>query len=296
MRQWTASRTNVKWQRRTEIAVGKANSSWRKTLLATIAGLTLACGLAGPALAQSDGPFRIVKSFPVSEPTWGAKVGDLYLVGAERAVLVYRRTGAGVGDYRLVNQLVPGLDGRIENGIVDGDWLYVAEYNGGGGVYDVTDPLNPTLRFRYTATGRPISGRNNPGAVTKFALHANAGYLIRDGTVESATVTSSNLTPVAVFAPAASLQTGMRQYAGTASSGWKATASSPTRKAWMNCGWWMTCRGSTASRRCQAPWNSRPARCKRAAVTSWNSAPTCTTARLGHTPVRRRQPAMRCCE
>ncbi len=73
------------------------------------------------AEAQNDGPFRIVKSFPISEPTWGAKSGDNYLVGAERAILVYRRSGSGILDYQLTNQLLSGLDGRNENGLIDGD-------------------------------------------------------------------------------------------------------------------------------------------------------------------------------
>jgi len=298
------------------------------------------------AEAQNDGPFRIVKSFPISEPTWGAKSGDNYLVGAERAILVYRRSGSGILDYQLTNQMLSGLDGRIENGLIDGVLLYVgaskqgilayrlndlnrsnaipvlrtaaersigyisqagefiyasyrdggmgvftkntleklgeglgampifgftavapgviyasaitnynemlvvdagdpqkikiaqrissaghayptrcywpgvvsgttfyvAEYNGGVAAYDITNPLNPVLRYRFGATGRAISGRSNPGAVMKFALHGNTGFLIRDGAVETVSVSSSNMTKLSVLAPAAPLQTGMRQY------------------------------------------------------------------------------------
>ncbi|MFC1736441.1 hypothetical protein ACFL1X_09995, partial [Candidatus Hydrogenedentota bacterium] len=43
--------------------------------------------------ASTGGPFEIVKSFPVSEPTWGAKWNDLYIVAAQRSMLVFRKTG-----------------------------------------------------------------------------------------------------------------------------------------------------------------------------------------------------------
>ena len=39
-------------------------------------------------LPATNSHFQITRSFPVSEATWAEKVGDLYLVAAQRSVLV----------------------------------------------------------------------------------------------------------------------------------------------------------------------------------------------------------------
>lgn len=74
--------------------------------------LSLLC--AGFALAAdppaTNSHFQITQSFPVNEATWAEKVGALYLIAAQRSVLVYRKTGPGEADYQEVNRLFPGLD------------------------------------------------------------------------------------------------------------------------------------------------------------------------------------------
>jgi hypothetical protein len=276
----------------------------------------------------TNSPFQIVKSFPVSESTWAEKVGDLYLVAAQRSVLVYRKTGPGEADYQEVNRLFPGLDGTIENcaiahgrlyvpastlgllayrvaeldqsglqpelrstgaksvgavsvaggrvyakyrnsaeggfGVFDAEtlallgeglpgvplyglsavtsnvvyassitnygqmlvvnaqdvaniqlarrvtnspyatfyrWpattigtnLYLAEGNGGVGVYNITDPLNPVLRYRHAAIGAAVAGRNQPGSVKAFATDGAYGFLVADQYVKTAQILSSSM-------------------------------------------------------------------------------------------------------
>ena len=80
--------------------------------------------LAADPLATNS-QFQIVRSFPVSEATWAEKVDDLYLVAAQRPVLVYRKTGPGEADYQEVNRIFPGLDGAIANCAVANGRLYV---------------------------------------------------------------------------------------------------------------------------------------------------------------------------
>jgi len=292
--------------------------------------LSLLC--ASPLLA-ADPPatnihFQIVRSFPVSEATWAEKSGDLYLVAAQRSVLVYRKTGPGEADYQEVNRLFPGLDGAIENcavargrlyvpastlgllayrvadleqagvqpelrstgtksvggvsvaggrvyaryrsatnggfGVFDAEtmallgeglpgvplyglsavtsnvvyassttnygqmlvvnaqdlaniqlarrvtnspyatfyrWpataigtnLYLAEGNGGVGVYSITDPLNPALRYRYAAIGAAVPGRNQPGSVKAFATDGAYGFLVSDQYVKTVQILAGGM-------------------------------------------------------------------------------------------------------
>jgi hypothetical protein len=288
--------------------------------------------VAAPAIAADS--FNIVKSFPISEPSWGAKVGNLYVVAAYRALLVYEKTGGGEDDYHLVNQIFSGLDGKLENGVIDDGiiylgaskqgliayeiadltktnvtpalrfqqtdrsigslslagnrlyatyhgggigvfdkgslsllgeglmpmfflgltavepgvvyasspadytdmlvidarnpaqidivqhvkgmghayptfyyWpasisnqtLYVPEFNGGVGAYDLTNPLNLTLRFRFAPTGLPANQRNLKGAIKKLAMQEGVAYFTRDNRVETASVGISSMTPIHVF-------------------------------------------------------------------------------------------------
>lgn len=62
---------------------------------------------AAPSRA-GEGPFRLVRSYPVSEATWAGTAGDLYLVAAQRALLVYRKTGTAPASMREVNRIVVG--------------------------------------------------------------------------------------------------------------------------------------------------------------------------------------------
>ncbi len=296
--------------------------------------LSLLC--ASPLLA-ADPPatnslFQIVRSFPVSEATWAEKVGDLYLVAAQRSVLVYRKTGPGEADYQEVNRIFPGLDGTIENCVVaherlyvpasargllayrladleqpgvqpelrytsakrlgwvsaaggriyaryqsvsDGGlavfdantlallgeglpgvslygltamsgnvayasaisnygqmlvidardatsiqiarrltnspyatfyrWpasvvgtnLYIPEGNGGVGVYSITDPLNPVLRYRHAAIGAAVPGRNQPGSVKAFTTDGTNGFLVSDRTVKSVQILAASMRTIA---------------------------------------------------------------------------------------------------
>ncbi|MBM4091758.1 MAG: hypothetical protein FJ276_20375, partial [Planctomycetes bacterium] len=105
---------------------------------------------------QDDGPFQIVRSFPVSEATWAAKVGELYLVAAQRSVLVYRKTGPAATDYREVNRIFPGVDGRIENCEIAGQWLYVPASGQGLLAYRLEDLEKPDVQpiARYAGPRR----------------------------------------------------------------------------------------------------------------------------------------------
>jgi len=123
---------------------------------------------------QAGGPFRIVRSFPVSEAAWAMKVGDLYLVAAERSVLVYRKTGPGVADYAEVNRILPGLDGRIENCAVVGDFLYVPATAQGLLAYRLAELGRSGVE---SATRRTVARRI--GSISVVAGRAYAAY--RDG-------------------------------------------------------------------------------------------------------------------
>jgi hypothetical protein len=109
-----------------------------------------------PATPAAAGPFAVVRSFPVSEATWAEAVGDLFLVAAQRAVLVYRKTGPGIGDCREVNRIVPGVDGRIENGAVADDRLYVPASAQGLFAYRLADLERPDVQpvARYSGPQR----------------------------------------------------------------------------------------------------------------------------------------------
>jgi hypothetical protein len=101
--------------------------------------------------AQQE-PFEIVNSFPVSEPTWGAKWKDLYLVAAQRSVLVFERTGPAPSDYRQVGMIYPGHDTDIKNGHIEDGLLYIGAKAEGLLAYDLhqvtcPDP-QPLKRFR----------------------------------------------------------------------------------------------------------------------------------------------------
>jgi hypothetical protein len=285
-------------------------------------------------LLATKNHFQIVRSFPVSEATWAEKVGDLYLVAAQRSVLVYRRTGLGEADYQEVNRIFPGLDGTIENCAVANDrlyvpasaqgllafrladlerpgiqpemkstgakrigsvsaaegrvyaryqsssegglavfdastlallgeglpgvplfgltamagnvvyassstnygqmliidarnaadirvtrrvtnspyatfyrWpasvagtnLYIAEGNGGVGVYNITDPLFPVLRYRHAPIGAAIAGRNQPGSVRAFATDGTTGFVVSDRTVKSVRILATNMQTLATL-------------------------------------------------------------------------------------------------
>ncbi|MFC1734709.1 hypothetical protein ACFL1X_01235 [Candidatus Hydrogenedentota bacterium] len=88
-------------------------------------------------------PFNIVKSLPMSEPQWGAKWGDHYLVAAQRSVLVFEKTGSEETDYKQVGMIYPGHDTDIENCHIEGDLIYMGAKDSGLHVYhrqDITKP------------------------------------------------------------------------------------------------------------------------------------------------------------
>ncbi len=271
-------------------------------------------------VAQKNLPFHALSSFPVSEATWAEKAADLYLVAAQRCVLVFRKVGPADTDYGQVNRIFPGLDGNIENMIVTSsrlylpasahgllayrltdiekpdvqpewrstagkrlgmislagrriyarcqdcasagiavfdantlallgeglagmplygltassshfvyasstahyaemlvidarnptdirivnrlthspyatffrwpasmvdDRLYIAESNGGVGVYDITDPAGPALQYRYAAMGPAVPGRNQPGTIRAFVTDGVTGYLVSERFVKA---------------------------------------------------------------------------------------------------------------
>ncbi len=150
---------------------------------ATLAALVL--GLVPPASGQGAGePFEIVRSFPVSEATWAEKVGDLFLIAAERSVLVYRKTGPGETDCAEVNRIFPGLDGTIENCAVAAGRLYVPASGLGILAYrlaDVEQPgLQPALR---TAPGKSVGLLSAAGGriYARYRSAAEGGLAVFDG-------------------------------------------------------------------------------------------------------------------
>jgi hypothetical protein len=94
---------------------------------------------AGQSAMASAEPFKIVRSLPISEPTWGAKCGDLYLVAAERSMLVYRKTGPAPADYQQVGMAYPGHDTDIKNARIDGDLIYFGAKSEGVVAYRIAD-------------------------------------------------------------------------------------------------------------------------------------------------------------
>jgi len=93
---------------------------------------------AAPSRA-GEGPFRLVRSYPVSEATWAGTAGDLYLVAAQRALLVYRKTGTAPASMREVNRIVVGPEGRLANCQVEGGILYASAGAKGVLAYRIAD-------------------------------------------------------------------------------------------------------------------------------------------------------------
>jgi hypothetical protein len=118
--------------------------------------------------------FQIVESFPVSESTWAEKVGDLYLVAAQRSVLVYRKTGPGATDYQEVNRLFPGLDGAIENCAIAHGWLYVPASTLGLLAYRVADLEQSGLQPELRSTGAKSIGAVSVAGGRVYAKYRNS--------------------------------------------------------------------------------------------------------------------------
>jgi hypothetical protein len=127
------------------------------------------------------GPFRIVRSFPVSEATWAAKVGDLYLVAAERSVLVYRKTGPEPSDYTEVNRIFPGSDGRIENCAIAGDLLYIPATAQGLLAYRLADLATPGVQPAARAAAPRRFGMVSAAGGRVYATYADGGLGVFDG-------------------------------------------------------------------------------------------------------------------
>jgi hypothetical protein len=75
--------------------------------------------------------------------------------------------------------------------------LYLPEGNGGVGVYNITDPLNPVLRYRHAAIGAVGTGRNPPGSVRAFATDGTNGFLVSDRHVKSVQILAASMQTVA---------------------------------------------------------------------------------------------------
>jgi hypothetical protein len=80
---------------------------------------------------------------------------------------------------------------------VIGTNLYVAEGNGGVGVYNITDPLLPVLRYRHAAIGAAIPGRNQPGSVRAFATDGIHGFIVSDRTVKAVQILAASMQTLA---------------------------------------------------------------------------------------------------
>lgn len=87
-------------------------------------------------IPNAQSPFKIVRSLPLSEPTYGARYGDLYIVAAERSLQVYRKTGLAPADYQQVNQIYTAPEMSISNFVISGNRLYVGAGPEGLLVYD----------------------------------------------------------------------------------------------------------------------------------------------------------------
>lgn len=128
------------------------------SLLFSIAWVGASAQPSLPEMApNAERPFKIVRSLPLSEPTFGAKVGELYVVAAERSLQVYRKTGPAPTDYTRVNQLFTGPEMSISNFVTHGNSLYVGAGPEGLLVYDI-DKLSkpgvkPKLAMKTTTAG-----------------------------------------------------------------------------------------------------------------------------------------------
>ncbi len=145
------------------------------------------CGLLGMTVASSSkeiasapGPFEIVKSFPVSEPTWGGKWNDLYLVAAQRSILVYRITGEKSSDYQLVATLYPSHNADFENCAIDGGLLFAATRDCGLLAYDLR-------ALEQVAPGKPAPEPAFQFAPDRSDLKVGIGWVaVKNGRVYAA--------------------------------------------------------------------------------------------------------------
>jgi len=116
----------------------------------------------------------------VSEATWALRVGELYLAAAQRAVLVYRKTGPGIGDYEEVNRIFPGIDGRIENCAVGGDRLYVPATAQGLLAYRLADLDRPGVQPVARYQGPRRIGAIRVAGERVYAAYASGGIGVFD--------------------------------------------------------------------------------------------------------------------
>lgn len=129
-----------------------------------------------------SGPFEIIKSFPVSEPTWGAKWNDLYLVAAQRSVLVFEKTGPGASDYKQTGKLYPGHNSNIKNcQIVDGIIYFGAKAEGlvAYRLEEATKP-NPEPILRFTPPNGEFAGWATVAQDRVYLCLNNGGLVVLD--------------------------------------------------------------------------------------------------------------------
>ncbi|MFC1735182.1 hypothetical protein ACFL1X_03630 [Candidatus Hydrogenedentota bacterium] len=117
-----------------------------RKFLIPVLSLALIVSIEAQALA-TEGPFEIVASLPISEPTWGARWNDLYLVAAETSIQVIRKTGDAPTDYEFVNQVHPAHDMDIKNCQIDGDLLYVSAKSEGVLAYKLEELAKPAPKL-----------------------------------------------------------------------------------------------------------------------------------------------------
>lgn len=131
-----------------------------RRLLACFLSLLCASSLLAADPPATNGHFQIAKSFPVSEATWAEKGGDLYLVAARRVTnspyaTFYRWPATTIGTN-----------------------LYLAEGNGGVGVFVTTD-IDGVWQLDWEAAGGPKATRRIPlkGLSEDLTLRGNYVYV-----------------------------------------------------------------------------------------------------------------------